>query len=73
MPKPAVTNDNLNEALWFPEDYHWGPSETDERPTEGGGTAVWSQELNDYVFKTPPEWWAECQPGDPVPEEWGRL
>lgn len=71
--KSDATTDNLEDALWFPEDYNWGPSQTNERPTQGGGTAVWSSDLNCFVFKTPPEWWTDCKPGDPVPEEWGLL
>ena len=65
--------ENLDEAHMWPEDYNWGPSQTNERPTQGGGTAVWSSNDGRYVFKTPPEWWADCQPGDPVPDEWGIL
>lgn len=68
-----VTPDNLDEALWFPENYNWGPSQIEERPTQGGGSAVWSSDNQCYVFKTPPEWWMECRPGDPVPDEWGLL
>jgi hypothetical protein len=71
--KIEVTANNLDRALWWPEEYHWGPSTTDERPTQGGGTAVWSIEQNCYVFKTPPDWWKACESGDPVPEEWGIL
>lgn len=73
MAKPEVTEVNLEDALWFPEDYHWGPSTKDERPTQGGGTAVWDQDQNCYVFKTPPVWWEGCKAGDIVPQEWGIL
>lgn len=73
MPKPEVTEANLDEALWYPEDYHWGPSCTEERQTQGGGTAVWDQNLGCYVFAETPDWWKECKPGDPVPCEWGLL
>lgn len=71
--KLDVTTNNFDDALLYPEDYHWGPSTTDERPTQGGGTAVWDQSLNNYVFKQTPVWWTECKPGDPVPSEWGLL
>lgn len=71
--KPDVTAENLDHAQWFPEDYNWGPSQTEEVITQGGGTAVWSSDQMCYVFKAPPDWWADCNPGDPVPEEWGLL
>lgn len=71
--KPEVTADNLDAALEWPEDYHWGPSTEDEHPTQGGGTAVWCQNSNCYVFAQTPEWWGDCKAGDPVPEEWGLL
>jgi hypothetical protein len=73
MEKPEVTSNNLEDALWFPEDYHWGPSCTEPVPTQGGGTAVWDQLQNNYVFVETPEWWIDCKPGDLVPEEWGLL
>lgn len=73
MLKCEITGDNLDDSLMFPENYHWGPSETEERPTQGGGTAIWDQLQKAYVFKTPPDWWVECKPGDLVPEEWGIL
>lgn len=73
MLKPEVTPDNLEEALWFPEDYHWGPSCTEARPTQGGGTAVWDQLQDAYVFVTTPDWSEDYKPGDVVPEEWGIL
>lgn len=66
-----ITEMNLEDALWFPEDYDWSPSQTVEKVAQGGGTAVWSSDQKCYVFKTPPEWWKECSPGDPVPSEWG--
>jgi hypothetical protein len=68
-----VTADNLENALMWPEDYNWGPSQTQERPTQGGGTAVWDSLQNDWVFKEPPTWWEDCKPGDIVPSEWGLL
>lgn len=71
MIKPEVTSENLEDALWFPEDFHWGPSCTEEVYTQGGGTAVWDQLQDCYVFKQTPNWWKECKPGDPVPKEWG--
>jgi hypothetical protein len=71
--KQEVTADNLEHALWFPEDYHWGPSTVEERPTQGGGTVVWDIQQNCYVFKTTPEWWKDCKPGDPMPDEWDVL
>lgn len=71
MPRVDVTSDNLEQALWEPEHYHWGPSQTTEVVTQGGGTAVWDSDLNGYVFKEPPAWWEGCKPGDPVPHEWG--
>lgn len=73
MSKPEPTAETLENALWFPEDYHWGPSETVIRATQGGGTCRWDQDQDDYVFVTPPEWWTECKPGDTVPSEWGVL
>lgn len=71
--KSTITKDNLDDALMWPEYYHWGPDEDEEHTTQGGGTAVWSNDQQNYVFKNPPEWWKECKPGDPVPEEWGLL
>lgn len=71
--KPDVTLENLEEALWMPEDYHWGPSTEEERFTQGGGTAVFDKLQNAYVFKETPDWWTDCRPGDLVPEEWGIL
>lgn len=73
MLKSEITEGDFENALWFPEDYHWGPSVTIERPTQGGGTAVWDQLADAYVFATPPDWWEDCKPGDLVPDEWGIL
>lgn len=73
MYKPDVAIDNLDHAEMFPEDYNWGPSQSDSRPTQGGGTAVWSTVDDTWVFKDPPDWWVDCRPGDLVPEEWGLL
>lgn len=47
--------------------------EPGETPTQGGGTAVWDDLQQCHVFKRVPDWWADCKPGDPVPEEWGLL
>lgn len=69
----GLVEDRLDDELWFPENYHWGPSPTEERPTQGGGTAVWDHDALGYVFKEVPAWWDGCKPGDPVPEEWGVL
>lgn len=73
MDKPDVTSESLEEALMFPEDYNWGPSQSEETPTQGGGTAVWCSLQQGYVFVKTPEWWTECKPGDLVPTEWGIL
>lgn len=68
-----VTSENLEQALWNPKDYNWGPSQTEEVTTQGGGTAIWNPLIGDYVFKEPPSWWKECKPGDTVPREWGII
>lgn len=71
--KTPITESNLEDALMWPEDYDWGGDETQARPTQGGGTAMWHAGQQNYVFVTPPEWWDDCKPGDPVPREWGIL
>lgn len=44
--------------------------------TQGGGSAVYDQLQQGYVFVTPPDWMKECKAGDAVPSEWsigGRI
>ena len=69
-----ITEEHLEDALWFPDMYDWDtPADNSPRPTQGGGTAQWDKNLKCYVFVVTPDWALEFKPGDPVPSEWGIL
>jgi len=71
--KNVVTPDNLPTAEWFPEDYDWEPITNEPRPTQGGGTAVWSKTDAAWIFEEPPPCFPEFKQDDLVPEEWSIL
>lgn len=43
----------------------------EERPTQGGGFAIWDEENRRWIFSVTPESFPKFEVGDFVPEEWG--